>query len=173
VYKANPDNPNQTIALKEVWVESGFYGLRSAIKNFGVERFKKNCEKATAGFNHVMERLQAQQNTLREMGNVKLAEFQEKRDHLKEKAEHFRDTAKSQAEHLRDSAKSQAEHIKESAKSQAEQLRESAKERTDHLKESAREKSGLIKEKSSALRKMASDMAKGHTTLHASVEADD
>jgi len=169
VYKANPENPNQTLALKEVWVESGFYGLRSAIKNFGVERFKKNCEKATDGFNHVMERLQDQQNALREMGNVKLAEFQEKKEQIKSQAEHLRDTAKSQAEHLRDTAKSQAESLKVEVKSQAEHLRE----KTDHLKESAREKSGLIKEKSSEWRKRASDMAKGHTTLHASVESED
>jgi len=176
VYKVNPDDPSQTIALKEVWVESRFYGLRSAIKSFGVERFKKNCEKATVGFNYVIERVQAQQNTLREIGNVKLAEFQEKRDHLKSQAEHFKESAKSQAEHFRETA----ENIKESAKTQAEVIRDSAKsqaehikETTDNLKESAREKGDRIKEKSTALRKMASDMAKGHTTVHAAVEADD
>ena len=43
--QASPDDPNTTIAVKEAWVESSFYGLRSAIKNFGVERFKKNCIK--------------------------------------------------------------------------------------------------------------------------------
>ena len=28
VYTPNPDNPNETIAIKECWVESRLYGLR-------------------------------------------------------------------------------------------------------------------------------------------------
>ncbi len=27
-YVADPDNPNETIAIKEAWIESGLYGLR-------------------------------------------------------------------------------------------------------------------------------------------------
>ena len=42
VYKICPTNPAQTVAVKEAWVESRFYGLRTAIKNFGIERFKRN-----------------------------------------------------------------------------------------------------------------------------------
>lgn len=54
-YVANPDNPTlETIAIKEAWIESGLYGLRSAVKTFGIERFKDNCRKATEGFNHVL-----------------------------------------------------------------------------------------------------------------------
>ena len=76
VYQASPDNPDHTVAVKSAWVESSFYGLRSAIKNFGIERFKKNCVKATEGFNHVLEKFHRQQTNLRELGTVKLAEFQ-------------------------------------------------------------------------------------------------
>ena len=76
VYHASPDNPEHTVAVKSAWVESSFYGLRSAIKNFGIERFKKNCVKATEGFNHVLEKFHRQQTSLRELGTVKLAEFQ-------------------------------------------------------------------------------------------------
>lgn len=76
VYQASPDNPDHTVAVKSAWVESSFYGLRSAIKNFGIERFKKNCVKATEGFNHVLEKFHLQQTSLRELGTVKLAEFQ-------------------------------------------------------------------------------------------------
>ncbi len=57
-YVANPDNPAQeTVAIKEAWVESGLYGLRSAVKNFGIERFKDNCRKATDGFDHVLHQV--------------------------------------------------------------------------------------------------------------------
>ena len=76
VYQASPENPQHTVAVKSAWVESSFYGLRSAIKNFGIERFKKNCVKATEGFNHVLEKFHRQQTSLRELGTVKLAEFQ-------------------------------------------------------------------------------------------------
>ena len=46
----------KTVAMKEVWIESEFYGLRSAIKKFGIDRFKKNCVKATEGFDWVLNR---------------------------------------------------------------------------------------------------------------------
>ncbi len=45
-----------TKVCKQVWIESDVLGFRSAIKSFGVERFKKNCVKATEGFHHVLLR---------------------------------------------------------------------------------------------------------------------
>jgi len=121
VYKACPDNPDHTVALKQAWVESNFYGLRSAIKNFGIERFKVNCVKATDGFNHVLERFQQQQNSLREMGHVKLAEFQLKKDNLKsqynEKVELIKEKSSAQWSHAKEAAKSAQMTAKEAAKS--------------------------------------------------------
>jgi len=121
VYKACPDNPDHTVALKQAWVESNFYGLRSAIKNFGIERFKVNCVKATDGFNHVLERFQQQQNSLREMGHVKLAEFQLKKDNLKsqynEKVELIKEKSSAQWSHAKEAAKTAQMTAKEAAKS--------------------------------------------------------
>merc|ERR550519_2098799 len=37
--------------LKECWIDSSIFGFRSAIKKFGVDRYKKNCGPATEGFN--------------------------------------------------------------------------------------------------------------------------
>ena len=54
-YKPSKDDL-KTVAMKEVWIESEFYGLRSAIKKFGIDRFKKNCVKATEGFDWVLNR---------------------------------------------------------------------------------------------------------------------
>ena len=65
-------------------MESRFYGLRSAIKSFGIERFKSNCVKATAGFNIVLERLASQQHQLVRMRQEKLEEFK----HIKEEFKH-------------------------------------------------------------------------------------
>ena len=124
VYKACPDNPDHTVAVKQAWVESNFYGLRSAIKSFGIERFKVNCVKATEGFNHVLERFQQQQTNLREMGHVKLAEFQQKKDHLRtqynEKVELIKEKSSAQWSNAKEAAKNAKETAKESAMKKAE-----------------------------------------------------
>lgn len=141
VYKACPCNPNHTVALKQAWVESNFYGLRSAIKNFGIERFKNNCVKATDGFNHVLERIQIQQNSLREMGHVKLAEFQQRKDHLKlqynEKVENIKEKSSAQWIHAKETAKTAKDTAKESAKKSAEAAVETAKKGAEIVKASA------------------------------------
>ena len=51
-----PKDAFSTQVTKEVWIESDFYGLRSAIKTFGIDRFKKNCDRATQGFDWVLQR---------------------------------------------------------------------------------------------------------------------
>ena len=43
-----------TKLAKECWIESSIFGFRSAIKKFGVDRYKKNCGPATEGFNMVL-----------------------------------------------------------------------------------------------------------------------
>lgn len=124
VYQASSQDPNHTVALKQAWVESNFYGLRSAIKSFGIERFKVNCVKATEGFNFVLEGIHQQQNSLREMGQVKLAEFQQRRDNLKiqynEKVELIKDKTSAQWSHAKEAAKTAKETARESAKKKAE-----------------------------------------------------
>lgn len=112
VYKICPTNPAQTVAVKEAWVESRFYGLRTAIKNFGIERFKRNTVRATEGFNLVLERLQHQQVSLREMGHHKLTEFQQKRDNFKTQ---YRETAET----LKEKSSAQWLQAKETAKKAA------------------------------------------------------
>jgi len=77
-YEPNPENPDETIAVKEAWVESRLYGLRSAVKSFGVDRFKKNCVKATEGFNHVLNHLYEQQQYLSELKQRKSLEIKTK-----------------------------------------------------------------------------------------------
>ncbi len=48
--------------------------FRSAVKNFGVERFKQNCQRATAGFDHVLAHLQSRQQHLAEIRAKKWGE---------------------------------------------------------------------------------------------------
>lgn len=49
-------SPSNTSVVKECWIDSSIFGFRSAIKKFGVDRYKKNCDKATQGFEMVLAR---------------------------------------------------------------------------------------------------------------------
>ena len=85
-YTPDPGNLLETIAIKEVWIESGLYGFRTAVKNFGIERFKQNCTKATEGFNHVLHTLKHQNQNL----NMHLKETQQRRwNQMKNAKENF------------------------------------------------------------------------------------
>jgi len=44
-----------TGVTKQCWIDSSILGFRSAIKKFGVDRYKKNCGPATLGFQGVVE----------------------------------------------------------------------------------------------------------------------
>jgi hypothetical protein len=39
------EQPGKTIALRSAWIDSQVFGFATAIRAFGVERFKKNCNK--------------------------------------------------------------------------------------------------------------------------------
>ena len=56
-------------------MESRLYGLRSAVKNFGIERFKNNCIKATEGFNYVLKHFHEKQLYLNELKQRKALEM--------------------------------------------------------------------------------------------------
>ena len=44
-----------TKVRKEVWIESEVLGLRSAIRKFGMDRYKRNYLAAAQGFEHVLK----------------------------------------------------------------------------------------------------------------------
>ena len=67
---------------------------RSAVKNFGVERFKQNCQRATDGFNHVLVRLHSQQQHLSEIRARKWQEVKETGAAIRVTAKHAAEVAK-------------------------------------------------------------------------------
>jgi len=152
VYQASSENPEHTVAVKSAWVESSFYGLRTAIKNFGIERFKKNCVKATEGFNYVLEKFSRQQASLRELGTVKLAEFQVKKDLLRE----------GMTERV-ESIKERGLHIKEEVTEKVEHMRERSRE----MKERAKETAAEVKGAAEFTAKEVTERVKANATLHA------
>ena len=94
LYLPDPEDPNRTLAVKEAWIESGLYGIRSAVKNFGIERFKNNCHRATEGFNHVLGQIQERQIYLSQMPKRKFNQIRSKGEHAIRNAT---DLAKSKA----------------------------------------------------------------------------
>lgn len=126
VYRASPDNPDCTVAVKQAWVESNFYGLRSAIKKFGIERFKKNCVKATEGFNYVLDKFHSRQNNLRELGHVKLTEFQARKDQLRVGVSERVESIKERSLHIKELAK----EVKGVAELTAKEMKERVKVNT-------------------------------------------
>jgi len=53
---------NITGVRKQCWIDSSIVGFRSAIKRFGVERYKSNCGPATLGLQMVVEEQQRKDN---------------------------------------------------------------------------------------------------------------
>lgn len=53
---------HRTIAYRSAWIDSQVFGFASAIRAFGCERFKKNCQKTNEGFNYVLSLLFPLQN---------------------------------------------------------------------------------------------------------------
>jgi len=51
-----PDD-NETNVQKECWIDSSIYGFRSAIRRFGIERYKKNSILASQGFEFVLDNM--------------------------------------------------------------------------------------------------------------------
>ncbi|XP_059080869.1 PRELI domain-containing protein 1, mitochondrial-like [Tigriopus californicus] len=94
-YRRDPHDPSKTVAVKEAWIESGLYGLRSAVKNYGVERFKQNCTRATDGFNHVLAHFHHQQHYINEMRVKKWNEMKHKGEVLRANARHAAEVAKA------------------------------------------------------------------------------
>lgn len=54
VYRVSKENPNWTIAERSAWIDSQVFGFGRAIQAFGLERFRKNCQKMVGGFNYVL-----------------------------------------------------------------------------------------------------------------------
>ncbi|XP_065369559.1 protein preli-like [Calliphora vicina] len=50
-------NDGRTVAIRRAYISSQVFGFSRAIRAFGIERFKSNCQKTANGFNHVLTRM--------------------------------------------------------------------------------------------------------------------
>jgi len=72
VYTVSEENPNWTEARRYGWIESNYhFVLKHAIQRFGLERFRKNCDKMVLGFNHILYSLFPQANSIDERNTTK------------------------------------------------------------------------------------------------------
>lgn len=55
-------DPGLSTIRKQVWIDSSILGFRSAIRKFGIDRYKKNCILATEGFETVLKRMNEGRN---------------------------------------------------------------------------------------------------------------
>lgn len=93
VYKPDPENRNRTLCERQAWIGSNLFGFSYAVQAFGLERFKKNSQKALSGFEHVLNRMFLPEITESTRGTTVNAT----KDKLKEKAKAATELAKQKA----------------------------------------------------------------------------
>uniref|UniRef100_A0A1B6FJ75 PRELI/MSF1 domain-containing protein n=1 Tax=Cuerna arida TaxID=1464854 RepID=A0A1B6FJ75_9HEMI len=57
VYKVSDEDASLTVAERSAWVESKMFGFSRAIEAFGIDRFRKNTQKAVNGFSYVLNNM--------------------------------------------------------------------------------------------------------------------
>lgn len=57
VYRQSSDNVKWTQVERQAWITSDLFGFARAIEAFGVERFRKNSQRAMYGFQYVLEHM--------------------------------------------------------------------------------------------------------------------
>lgn len=63
-YKQSEDNSSKTLVIRQAWIDSQVRGFSRAICAFGYERFKKNVNKMSNGFNHVLQNMFPHQHVI-------------------------------------------------------------------------------------------------------------
>ncbi|CAO1419525.1 unnamed protein product [Diamesa hyperborea] len=89
-----PSIEGHTIAYRSAWIDSQVFGFATAIRAFGCERFKKNCNKSVLGYNYIlgmlfpMQNLNSNNNKESDIALIKLKEAAKSAsDHVKQQAE--------------------------------------------------------------------------------------
>jgi len=88
VYKAG-EVPGKTIASRSAWIDSHLFGFATALRAFGCERFKKNCQKSVLGYNYILGILFPLQNL-----NSSMVQH--------DVTQKFKDVAKTAGEHMKE-----------------------------------------------------------------------
>lgn len=93
-YEMASDNGAHTAIQRSAMIDSQVFGFSKAIAAFGLERFKKNCNKMVQGFEHVLSAIYPHHHS------STLAATVGKTQKIKEAAKHASDQVKAQAEQI-------------------------------------------------------------------------
>ncbi|XP_053685364.1 protein preli-like [Sabethes cyaneus] len=97
-YRSIPDQPGKTIAIRSAWIDSSVFGFATAIRAFGLDRFKKNCMKTVDGFNYMLHHM-FPPHASSPSAAIHIQHLS-KTQKIKEAAKNASDHMKAQAEHL-------------------------------------------------------------------------
>lgn len=101
-YRPSSENSQWTVAERQAWVDSRLFGFGYAIQKFGLERYKKNVQKAISGFTYSL----SQQFPAVE--NVELDSTQNHHMTLEERKQRLKDAARETAKRAKELAQEKA-----------------------------------------------------------------
>lgn len=95
-YEMAAENGAHTVIHRSAMIDSQVFGFSKAIAAFGLERFKKNCNKMVQGYEHVLSAIYPHHQSSLAMSAGAMGKTQK----IKEAAKHATDQVKAQAEHI-------------------------------------------------------------------------
>ncbi|XP_068244501.1 PRELI domain-containing protein 1, mitochondrial [Palaemon carinicauda] len=90
-YRPSSENSQWTVVERQAWIDSKIFGFGYAIQKFGLERYKKNIQKASAGFLYALNRLFPASESAVDFSQSHHMTLEERKQRLKDAA---RETAK-------------------------------------------------------------------------------
>lgn len=104
------------MALRRAYISSQVFGFSRAIRAFGIERFKSNCQKTANGFNYVLTKMFPNQkllplnrstnteNAIKDTKTSSQTTFDHHHNHTQSKTETFKKGCKNSYEFLKNQA---------------------------------------------------------------------
>ncbi|KAG8266889.1 PRELI domain-containing protein 1, mitochondrial [Homalodisca vitripennis] len=104
VYKVSDEDASLTVAERSAWVESKMFGLSRAIEAFGIDRFRKNTQKAVNGFSYVLNNMFPKTEVISQEDSVNSSSSVSGKEKLMDAAKKATHLAKTKAETIYASA---------------------------------------------------------------------
>uniref|UniRef100_A0A1B6K362 PRELI/MSF1 domain-containing protein n=1 Tax=Homalodisca liturata TaxID=320908 RepID=A0A1B6K362_9HEMI len=104
VYKVSDEDASLTVAERSAWVESKMFGLSRAIEAFGIDRFRKNTQKAVNGFTYVLNNMFPKTEVISQEDSVNSSSSVSGKEKLMDAAKKATHLAKTKAETIYASA---------------------------------------------------------------------
>lgn len=116
-------NDGRTVVIRRAYISSQVFGFSRAIRAFGIERFKSNCQKTASGFNYVLTKMfpnqkyiplncsntteaikESKANIITKLSSASSSSFDHHYSHTQSKTETFKKGCKNSYEYLKSQA---------------------------------------------------------------------